>query len=562
MDILIGFIQQAVSYVLPFVILLGVLVFIHELGHFLVAIWCGVRVEVFSLGFGKKIFQFTRGDTTYAISLIPLGGYVKMYGESPELSIPEEQKKFSFSHKNVWQRIAIVLAGPLMNLFLAIFIFSLISAIGEKVPAPVVGQISSGSQADQAGLLPGDRIVSIQGFNIETWKDFNKKLLELGSVPIKIFVQSFNSNETREIQLTPKMIDNPDILEFRDKIPGIEGLELVAKGTAVGVKPNSIAENLGIKTGDRITKFAGQEVLRWYELKHYSEKLPMGSELQLAVSRYNPKNKKTTDYNFTVPLSKIKDSNISLLETIGLESAELYVSTILEDSPAMRAGLQIGDRIHNVGGLNLKSWDEFTKKIRSYEKGAPPLDVEILRSGETVNLSLTPKVIAHKDPMTELEVKTYKIGVASALLLGPPSSTIWKARGLGQILSTGISSSWEWTYKTIIGFVRLFQNRVSAKSIGGPIMIGQLASKTFQIGLTPFLKIMAIISINLFILNLLPIPVLDGGHLLFYSIEALRGTPLSMRKLEMAQQIGLVLLLSLMVFAIFNDITRVIGISW
>ena len=176
MDWLLNFIQDSVSFLVPFIILLGVLIFVHEMGHFLVAKFYKVKVETFSLGFGPKIFQFQRGDTTYCVSLIPLGGYVKMFGDDPSVEVPEEERYGSFLHKPVGQRIAIVLAGPLVNFFFAMFIFFVIAIVGENMISPIIGDVEKDSAAWTYGFRPGDTIQSVNGDLAQTWDDVKTRV--------------------------------------------------------------------------------------------------------------------------------------------------------------------------------------------------------------------------------------------------------------------------------------------------------------------------------------------------------------------------------------------------
>ncbi|HEX4925403.1 MAG TPA: site-2 protease family protein, partial [Bdellovibrionales bacterium] len=189
------------------------------------------------------------------------------------------------------------------------------------------------------------------------------------------------------------------------------------------------------------------------------------------------------------------------------------------------------------------------------------LKVTLLRDGTERTYNITPQKMTQQTP-TGKEEENYALGITTALDFAAPWTFVMRIYNPIKAATWGFEQTLNWTKITALSFLRLIQNRVSAKSIGGPIMIGQLASETFKVGLSPFLKIMAIISINLFVLNLLPVPVLDGGHLVFFGIEAVKGSPLSLRKMEIAQQVGLVLLLALMVFALFNDISRVIGFNW
>ncbi|MBX9767285.1 MAG: RIP metalloprotease RseP, partial [Bdellovibrionales bacterium] len=212
MEIIVGFLQQGFQFVFALVVLLGILVFVHEMGHFLVAKYFGVRVEVFSLGFGKKLYKRKYGDTEYCLSLIPLGGYVKMYGDDPTADVPENMKKVSFLHKPVGQRIWIVLAGPLMNLFFAILLFSLIAVVGEEMPKPIAGDISPMTEAAKAGFESGDLIQKINGTPVKTWDEFKKILHSIGEGTAKISVERFATKEVKEISAPTKMIPNDNVL--------------------------------------------------------------------------------------------------------------------------------------------------------------------------------------------------------------------------------------------------------------------------------------------------------------------------------------------------------------
>jgi regulator of sigma E protease len=228
--------------VVPFVLLLGILVFVHELGHFLVARLNGVKVEVFSLGFGKKLFQFKRGDTVYCLSLIPLGGYVKMFGEQPGEAISDELKAVSFTHKHVLQRISIVLAGPLMNLFFAVFIFGVVATIGEDKRPAVIGDVSTGSKAFDDGFRPGDQILKVSGVPVKTWDDLQVQLdLKVGQ---SIDIEVKTADETTQIlSSVVTTTENPNPLA-PSKIAGtIDGLQFISKGSYVAIQPGSLFDS-------------------------------------------------------------------------------------------------------------------------------------------------------------------------------------------------------------------------------------------------------------------------------------------------------------------------------
>lgn len=556
MDIF-SLLHSGLSTIIPFIVLLGVLIFVHELGHFLVARWCGVRVEVFSLGFGKKIFKFKRGDTTYAISMIPLGGYVKMFGDQNADQIAEEDRKVSFTHKNVYQRIAIVLAGPLMNFFFAALIFFTIAMIGEEMKTPEIGDVAATSPAYAAGFRSGDKVLSVNQKPIKTWEDFQRSLAlkENRDLHLDISVQRANSEETSKVSLTAKAEPNPNPLSSFNFMANIEGINPYSAGTTIGVLPTSPLNALGMKTGDTITAINGQKVSYWRDLDNILAAQSPANPLSIEVSGMREGDK----FNKPITITMASTSGMKFsLKNLGLESSELYLSKVMDDSPAQAAGLLAGDRLVAINGTTLNKWEDVINSIKSSD-GQKPTEIKVLREGNSVDLSIVPKMTKHMLP-TGQEEKRYTIGIAPMVNLAEPETMIVHADGIGSAVGRGFQKTWDVSVMTVMSFVKLFQGEISPKNVGGVISIGQAASETFKIGLNPFLQMMAIISVNLFILNLLPIPVLDGGHLVFYTIEMIKGAPLSLRKMEMAQQVGLAILMSLMIFALFNDFTRLFGL--
>lgn len=567
-----GSLAQMLTYVVPMVVLLGLLIFVHELGHFLVAKYFGVRVEVFSLGFGPKIFKFKRGDTEYAISVIPLGGYVKMFGDDPTSPVTDDEKQFSFTDKPVFQRIAVVLAGPLMNLFFAILIFSVVALTGEQGVSPVVGDIKAGTTAESIGFKNGDEILSIDNQAVHSWDQVQKTIEKSADTSLSILVKHASGQE-ETLAVVPKLAANKNIMSWDRWIGEIDGLTFSSRASVVGIKDSkSIAGVAGLRTGDMIQTINGKKVSMWRELNGELEQQIQGSKsLVLEIERglLDPSKKKKDSLSITIEVNEdLLQDGRSAIEKLGIEYPELFIAQIEKNSPAAAAGLQIGDRIMSLNGAAVSSFEDIAKTIRSFgiennnhdvesqNHEVTTLSVEVSRQGQPVTISVTP---TFKERMTPegREEKRFEIGIRPLFVDAAPRLVSLKVDGFLQATSRGIEQTVKWTGLTILGFVRLFQNEVSAKNIGGFLSIGQMAQKSWSIGISQFLSVMGIISINLFILNLLPVPVLDGGHLVFYSIEALRGAPLSMRKMEIAQQIGMVLLLGLMVFALFNDITRI-----
>lgn len=552
MDLLIGYVQQGFSFIVPLIILLGLLIFVHEMGHFLVAKYFGVRVETFSLGFGKKIFKYKRGDTEYCISLFPLGGYVKMFGDDPTAEVPESEKQYAFNHKPVGQRIGVVLAGPLMNFFFAIVLFALIAVVGEQTIQPTLGDIAVNSQAYTDGFRSGDKILKINELPVATWEQVQTTVEENANKTLKFEVQRFNSEETAQISSEAKLAPNKNILSSEDFVGEIDGLGFTSSAATIGIiSDKSAAYKAGMRLGDQIIEVDGKEVLRYKELISAIQASP-NQNIKLKVQ---PADEKKEPY--ILEISKSGANATEVLKSFGIESSDLYISKIMENSAASKAGMKEGDRIVSVNDTAVASWQEIVNKIQAFKPEDKALKVGIKRNGVEEKLSVTPELIEQTTP-TGKEKQVYALGVITSMVIAPPFTFIERTSNPLTAVVTGFKKSVHWTKATVMSFVRLIQNKVSAKSIGGPIMIGQLASKTFEIGISPFMKIMAIISINLFVLNLLPIPILDGGHLVFYTIEAIKGAPLSMRKMEIAQQVGLVLLLALMVFAFVNDVTRLL----
>lgn len=554
MEIIISLLNKAFSSFVPFVILLGILIFIHEFGHFIIARLCGVRVEVFSLGFGKKIFQHKRGDTNYCISAIPLGGYVKMFGDQPGAEIPEEEKQYSFTHKNVWQRISIVLAGPLMNFFFAIFVFFVVAFIGEDYRSPKVGDLATDSKAYAVGFRSGDKILSVNGTSVTTWEEFEGKLSDIHNSQAMVEIERGNEKSTLKVDITEK--SNPNVLSTKATVGDIEGLSPMSKAALIGVQRDSPLAALGLKTGDRITAINGEPVLYWRDLESLFEKQSPSQSLQIDIERM-PTADAPKPETMSITLAPMALPNYDF-KTLKLESSDLYLGTILEGTPAKSAGLMPGDRILQINETKIEKWDDVIASVKSYSGGKEGVSVQVLRGTETLKMNIVPQMISQMTS-SGAEEKRYTIGVAPFINYAMPDLVKVSTSNPIEAAKIGVERTWDVSVMTVMSFVRLFEGKVSPKNIGGVISIGQAASETFKIGISPFLRMMGLISVNLFILNLLPIPVLDGGHLLFYTIEALKGAPVSMKKMEIAQQVGLVLLMSLMVFALFNDFTRLFG---
>ncbi len=568
-ELVLGFFGNVGASVLPFILLLGVLIFVHELGHFSVAKYFGVRVEVFSLGFGKKILRRKYGDTEYCISLFPLGGYVKMFGDDPNSEIAESEKSVSYSHKPVIQRMAIVLAGPLMNFFFAVFIFGCIFLIGEDVRKSNLGEVAVNTDAYAAGFRSGDQIVAINGESVATWEDLTKKVEAGAEAELKFSVQRYtpefldtkNRTDLVELKLTPKLGPNPNVLSLSDFVGQVDGFNFLHRAPIIGVMDSSIAAKAGLQTGDRVVSLNGIKISLLRDLQFAYEKILGESKantisLTFEVNRQSEHSSKTESTQTQVIKLDTKPSLVSL-QSLGIESSELYLYEVVKGTPAEKAGLVAGDRMVSISGNEIKNWEDLLKSVKAY-KNDKEMEIVVLRAGQKNIYKIAPELTTQNTIHGGRE-KRFTLGVKQWGDFVIPPMVHLKGEGVIDALRHGVQKSVDVSLMTAVSFLRLIQTKISPNQIGGVISIGQAASETFKIGWTQFLQMMGLISINLFVLNLLPVPMLDGGHLVFYCIEALKGAPLSLRKIEIAQQVGLVLLMSLMVFALFNDFSRLLG---
>ena len=545
--------NQSLAYIVPMIILLGLLIFVHELGHFLAAKYYKVKVETFSLGFGPKIIKFVYGGTVYCISALPLGGYVKMFGDEPGKDIPEDLKKQSYLHKPVGQRIVIALAGPLMNLFFASLLFAIIALIGDKALKPEVGEIAVNSKAYEAGFRPYDHIEKIDNEPIETWEEV-KQIIE-NSANKTLNFKVIRLGEEKNLKITPKSSENDNLFSTADRIGKIRGLNSNLHHPLIGVIPGGNIAQAGLKNGDHILEINGEEVTWFKDIEPMVlEELFNGNgRANLKVRRYSNFKKKDKFNEMNVSL----DARNFTSQKLDIFIPETIIAEVEEDTPAARAGLQRLDQIKSINGNPIFSFNDIVKHVSSFKPGGDPLELQVVRDGNEQTFKIVPKMNSLEGQYGETENR-FTIGVNPALFISP-QTYLWKSSSLPQVFYRSMEQTAHWSKVTVLSFVRILQARVSSKNVSGIISIGQIAQQSWSIGLNAFLKMMAIISINLFILNLLPIPVLDGGHLMIFTLEAIKGAPISLRTIERAQQVGFLIILFLMAFSLFNDFSRIFG---
>jgi regulator of sigma E protease len=437
------------------IVVLGVLIFVHELGHFLAAKSLGVKVERFSFGFPPKMIGKQVGETEYVLSWIPLGGYVKMFGENPdeEEEVPVELQHRSFSHKPAWARFLIVFAGPAFNFLFAFFVFWAVFAFSgvEHLPAEI-GRVDDGGPAAIAGVQPGDVVLAVDGKPVRYFDQIEDLVRESQGRDIELAVKRGNSSLTLK------------------------------------VKPAS-------ETGANIF---GEET----------------TYFQIGASPY---------------LSSV-------------------IGEVQSDMPAQAAGLQPGDKITALDGKPVQDWYDVLTGIRA-SQGAP-VQVQYERNDRVLETTITPKLVSGMEASGE-KTHTPMIGISRF------DATVIEDVGPIDAVYYGSLKTWELCRLTVLSVAKLIQRKISVKTLGGPIFIAEMAGKQAKAGLLSLVSLAALLSLNLGILNLLPIPVLDGGHLLFFGLEMIFRRPISINIREKAQQAGMVFLILFMAFVFYNDLARI-----
>ncbi len=494
---------------LSFIVVIGILIFVHELGHFLVAKKTGVTVEKFSLGFGPKLIGFEKGGTQYMICAIPLGGYVKLKGENPDEPLSNDRGEFA--SRSVGVRAAIVAAGPIMNCALCFLIMPLVYLIGIQVPAyleqkPVVQWIGSMSPAEQAGLQQGDVLLAVNDEAVDNWKMFNALTQINPGTPVSIRFLRNGRSQAATIQ--------PPAAE-----PAGAGLGLYhyIPPRVAAVVPDSPASRAGLQQDDVVETVGGKPISHWIELSEAIRDFN-GEDLTIGIRR--------NDQRLQVTLRRA-----------------LVVEDVVKGSPAEAARLQAGDTIVTVNGANPARYQQaFRQNDFSPEQR---LELQIKRDRSPLTVSLEVPGAA------DLGLRVSgKIGIV------PAEDVTFKRYGLFSSVKEGFKQAWEMTTLTFWALGKLLSFDVSLKTLGGPIMIAKMTGTAAKSGLSSLIVFTAFLSINLCILNLLPVPVLDGGHLLFFLIEFIIRRPLGTKQMELAQKVGLVLLIMLLVTVTYNDILR------
>ncbi|GAB3551063.1 RIP metalloprotease RseP [Noviherbaspirillum agri] len=446
-----------------FLVALAVLIVVHELGHYWVARWCGVKVLRFSVGMGKIIFSRRIGpdQTEWALSILPLGGYVKMLDarETDVSGLPPGDLKREFTRQPVWKRMAIVAAGPLANFLLAIAVFAGLYNHGTEEPSTKLRTVAEGTVAYQAGLRGGERVMFVNGESVRTWTDLRWAIMNLA------------------LEKTPVQID----------------VQRSDPGRSSGHSMDSVTVRL-----DELTP---------------------------------------------------ADLEGDFLAKLGLQMGrpQAVLGKIIPGGPAMEAGLQEGDRVETVNGRSVPDGLAFVELVRS--SAGKSLQIDGVRNQQKFSVTITPETHVKNDVtigriQAEVPLAPEMIKVSEPPL-GALTKAVWK--------------TWDTSVLTLKMLGKMLVGEVSFRNITGPITIADYAGQTARIGVVSYLTFIAFISISLGVMNLLPIPVLDGGLLLYYSLELFTGRALSERFGELAQRAGVGILMALMAVAVFNDIVRLMS---
>ena len=602
---------------------IGVIIFVHELGHFLVAKWADVKVEAFSLGFGPALIQKRVGETVYKVCIIPLGGYVKMTGENPGEASTGDPREFSA--KGVGARAAIISAGVVMNILFACIIFPVVFSLGVKMDAPVVGDVEPGMPAWTMGIQPGDKIVSVNGRKANSFEDVVFEVA-LSDGPVRL---ELDRNGKRDVvNVTPEYDkDNgfPRIglrpaWEIKVKpLPGkhVEGLprrlpvveingiptddyerinEVLRaqsrSGTGTPEDMLMVVDDQGVRTtltiasrrektdpwflgvefpptneveairlvgsgepvlnlarGDRVVAVNGQSVNNRISLEDAVMAAPEGAVTMTLVRLKDP------DREVQVAVEALADpaTRKKVLKNILFKSDKKRTVVVpIKGLDAEQAGFRADDRIVKADGKPVKNAEQIQTLIKAYDPKKRPDGFEFevertVRDGDqrvlrTVKLTAAP---ARMTRVVQVDVEMKQTPLQTVVCFPFPESIV-----------QGLQYTKIWTYNIFKTLKRIVTGKVSADTLGGIITIGVVTYDRAEKGLINLLYFLAILSVNLAIINLLPIPVLDGGHLLFLFIEKIKGSPVSDRVVGVGHAIGLAIILALIVFVTFNDIQR------
>ncbi|MCP3097734.1 RIP metalloprotease RseP [Myxococcus sp. K15C18031901] len=537
-----------------FLLLLGVLVTVHELGHFLVAKACGVKVLKFSIGFGPKLVGFTKGETEYQIALLPLGGYVKMAGDLPHEELDPKEASRGFLAQPPWKRGLIVLAGPAFNFIFPVLVYFFVFISPHQTTSTLVSSLDPGMPAALGGVQPGDRVTSVDGVAVRSFEDMRDAFEGRFERPIPLVVE--RDGKPLTLTVTPRKTVETSVIDTVER--GMIGVYPAPFPPTVGVPQGSAAQAAGLRTFDRVLSINGvhvaDEVALYRELNH----LPEGTPLKLVVRRMVPVDAGAV----TGAMPEVVEATMARqpgtgLAALGAESSNLYIGTVFPGSAAARAGLQAGDRILSLNGEKLESFSSLQARLSTLKEEPFTLSWRGADGAEQTQ-RLTQARVEFEDVMGN---KSSPLILGAARYLPPSADRGFEDKvsiqySPGEALRRASLRVPQLIAQTVKSLGGLFVGTVPLDQLGGPVMMAQLAARTAAMGSEAFLDLMGAISINLGVVNLLPIPILDGFALLAAVWEGIRRRPIPVRVREVANMVGLALLFLLMLLVFKNDLTR------
>lgn len=545
-----------------FLLLLGGLIFFHELGHFIVARLMGVHVMTFSIGFGPPILRLkgrTRGPappTEYVIAALPFGGYVRMLGDDPAEDLPDHLRSVSFNHKAVWRRFLIVAAGPVFNLVLPYFILFGVGALQTHEGPSSVGMVDETGPAGQAGVRPGDTVVSIDGAAVSYWYELQDIISARPEERLTVEVLRAGHEGPVALEVTPErhreqLMAGLDVTHETGRV-GIVNSYLRPYIAAVEGSPAWVA---GLRTGDQVTAVGGAPIKTHDELLLAIEAAG-GAEITLSYVRHAVRDDIATTGQVTAGTPGTATiSGEGTLPHRGVASLDCVVADVWEGSPAATIGLLAGDIILSLDGGACRVWSFFHSRLSGDRTSSHTLT---WAHGDLIRTASHDDWIGliAPDPKRHPDLKQETVGVRQVRGVFRTPDPVEISSRLGYAVSYSIFETHRSIVMNVATVVGLLRGAVPVSELSGPVGIAVLVSKTSEYGWGYFFQLMVWLSISLGLINLLPIPVLDGGHIMFLGIEAVRRRPVSLRTRQIATYIGLAFIILLMVAVIKFDIER------
>jgi regulator of sigma E protease len=545
--------------VVYFLLLVGVLVVIHEFGHFLAAKLLDFKVLRFSVGFGRPLFRVKAGETEYQVAVIPLGGYVRILGEDSGDDIPQGESTRAFNSKPLWQRLIVVFAGPAANLLLPVFIYFVFFAGHTRLPAAVIGDILEDGPAHSAGMEPGDRVLAVNGDSLRYWEELEDEVQSNIGKELRLRLRRGEREFEKYIVPVEQTVRQRDGQSRRQGFIGVTQAPFLPM---VGViDPASPAAEAGLRTGDLLISINGEPVGNWTELRPRLDR--SGNRTNLVYLRGEPvpgvSQVKLLEAQFAdlVPATRFDRAGKRSFYT-GLEPAEMFVAQVDPGSPADIAGLRPGELITSLDNEPIKHWMILDQRLQSRPDHTWTITWQRTRGDRVETMSAELKQVRRKlfDEYGNT-VERLVFGARSDFDRGRGELAPIDGR-FGYAISRAIGRTGETVGAMVSGFWSILRGRAPRDSVGGPLMMYRVASVSGHKGWDSFLLMLALISVNLGLINLLPIPVLDGGHLLTFAVEAVLRKPLSARMRTRIQYAGLLLVGIFTILALKNDVMRYI----